>query len=50
MKTRGLGKIPREGFVWCKKPVNLPWTIPLLSCVSGNATPGAPVIVPMSDG
>ena len=50
MKTRGRGKTLREGFVWCKKPVNLPWTIPLLSCVCGNATPGAPVTVPMSDG
>ena len=50
MKTRGCGKIPREGFVWCKKSVTLPRTIPLLSCVCGNATPGAPVTVPMSDG
>ena len=48
MKTRGCGKTPREGFVWCKKPVTLPRTIPLLSCVCGNATPGAPVKASMS--
>ena len=50
MKTRIPGKILREGAVWCKAPVTLPGMIPLLSCARGNAAPGAPVIVPMSDG
>ena len=50
MKTRGPGKIPREDATWCKASEPLPRTIPLLSCVCGNATPGAPVTVPMSDG
>ena len=48
MKTCVPGKIPREAAIWCKAAVTLPETIPLLSCMCGNAMPGAPVTVPMS--
>ena len=48
MKTRGLVRYPEREPLWCKASVPLPMPIPLLSCVCGNAMPGAPVKASMS--
>ena len=44
------GKIPREDAILVQGGRNPAGEIPLLSCMCGNAIPGAPVTVPMSDG